>query len=54
MSTWTIAIIIIVALAFIVSTITALKKAGGFEFPDSYEKKQDPYKDDDDDKSGLI
>jgi hypothetical protein len=55
MSTWLVVIIIVIALAFIIGTITALLKAKPFHFPEEYEgsQKQQP-KENDDGSSGLI
>lgn len=69
MSTWVVVVIIFIALAFIVSTITALLKSKPFHFSEEYEKtkndkpknaeKDTGYKNeydnnDDDDRSGLM
>ncbi len=55
MSTWLVVIIIVIALAFIIGTITALLKAKPFHFSEEYEASQkQTSKDNDDDSSGLI
>ncbi|MFQ3207937.1 MAG: hypothetical protein ACI9IT_002097 [Glaciecola sp.] len=57
MSTWLVVTIIVIALAFIIGTITALLKAKPFHFSEEYEESQKPKSkenDDDDNSSGLI
>lgn len=58
MSTWLVVTIIVIALAFITGTITALLKAKPFHFSEEYEtsQKQKSKENDDDDNnsSGLM
>jgi uncharacterized protein involved in cysteine biosynthesis len=55
MSTWLVVTIIVVVLAFIVSTITALLKSKPFHFSEEFEASQkEKSKDDDDEPSSLI
>ncbi len=57
MSTWVVVTIIVIVLAFIISTITALLKSKPFHFSEEFEEaqaKQSNNKDKKDDSSGLI
>lgn len=55
MSTWLVVTIIVIALAFIIGTITALLKAKPFYFPEEYEDPQKhESKEEDDGSSGII
>nr|WP_297347632.1 DUF2897 family protein [uncultured Glaciecola sp.] len=55
MSTWLVVTIIVIALAFIIGTITALLKAKPFHFSEEYEESQKSKENDDDENSsGLI
>jgi len=57
MSTWLVVTIIVIVLAFIISTITALLKSKPFHFSEEFENaqtKESSKKDENDDGTGLI
>jgi Na+-transporting methylmalonyl-CoA/oxaloacetate decarboxylase gamma subunit len=59
METWIIVLIIVIVIAFIISTMTALLKVKPFHFSEEYEAAKDKRqeaikKEDDDDRDGLI